>query len=317
MRRSVVLKCSLALLPTLFVTSRVPAEARQTVRTRLASTTLPTVSPGQWQHDFGYQKSQIYPIALDTLGCPFVDVMVSSAKLSLLLDTGTARGFVITTHAPSFPHRVEERMEELNADGSHRGESYRIRLESISVLGRVFENVAGGLSDWRMFSSEPFDGTIGLDFFLDRRLTLDYRSKCVGVTTASLPERLDRRRYLTADLVEPPKSQGHILYVRANVNGREAIVYFDTGYNVSFIDPAFADGLPRVERPGKFAVFRNGVPLVIGNRNFVLDELRETPISRGAGFELPVAMALGSDVLSRFVITIDIRARRLVLALAG
>jgi hypothetical protein len=107
-----------------------------------------------------------------------------------------------------------------------------------------------------MFSSEPFNGTVGLDFFLDRRLTLDYRSRRVGVTVSPLPEQLDRKRYLSVGLVGPPKSQGHILYARARVNGREAIVYLDTGYNVSFIDPAFAEGLARVERHGKFKVFR-------------------------------------------------------------
>ncbi len=317
MQRSVVSICLLALLPALTVTSLVPAEQRQTVKAKVVSTTLPALSIGQWQRELGYQKSQIYPLALSASGCPSVDVIASGVKLSLMLDTGTARGFVITTHAPAFPHRVEERVEELNADGSRRGESYRIRLESISVLGKVFENVAGGLSDWQMFSSEPFDGTVGLDFFLDRRLTLDYLSKGVGVTAAPLPDNLDRNRYLAVNTVEPPESQGHILYVRAKVNGREAIVYLDTGYNVSFIDPAFANGLLRVERPGKFAVFREGVPLVIGGHTFVLDELRETPIRRGTGFDLPVAMTLGSDVLSRFIITIDIRARRLVLALAG
>lgn len=80
---------------------------------------------------------------------------------------------MITTSAPTIPHSVEGRDEELNADGSRRGVSSRIRVRSMSVLGKVFENAVGGLSDWKMFSSDAFDGTVGLDFFLDRRLTLD------------------------------------------------------------------------------------------------------------------------------------------------
>ena len=167
-----------------------------------------------------------------------------------------------------------------------------------------------------MFSSEPFDGTVGLDFFLDRRLTLDYRSRKVGVTSSHLPKMLDPKRYVTLDLIDPPKSQGHILYTRAVVNRREAIVYFDTGYNVSFIDPGFIEGLAGVERPGKFKVFRRAVPVELGGRTFVLDDVRESPISRGAGFDRPVALILGSDVLSRLVITIDIRAKKLILAMA-
>jgi hypothetical protein len=167
-----------------------------------------------------------------------------------------------------------------------------------------------------MFSFEPFNGTVGLEFFLDRRLTLDYRSRRVGVTASPLPEKLDRKRYLSIDLVEPPISQGHILYARARVNEREAIVYFDTGHNVSFIDPAFAEGLARVERPGKFKAFRERVPLELAGHTFILDDLRESPIRRGTGFDLPVALALGSDVLSRFVVTIDLRVKKLIFAVA-
>jgi hypothetical protein len=200
-----------------------------------------------------------------------------------MLDTGTARGFMITNQAPSIPHHVEERIEELNPDDSYRGESFRIRVETVSVLGEVFKNVAGDLSNWQMFSSEPFNGTVGLDFFLERRLTLDYRSGKVGVTPAP-PEKLDRKRYLSVDLVEPPRRQGHILYVRAKVNGREAIVHFDTGYNVSFIDPTFGEGLARVERTGKFKVFRERVPMELGGHTFILDDLRESEVRRGTGF---------------------------------
>ena len=282
----------------------------------MRSSTLAATSPSQWSQDLGYQRTQIYPLSTTVFGCPLVEVSASGVKISLMLDTGTARGFVLTDHAPPIPHHLEERNEELNADGSHRGESLRIRVDSMSILGNDFRNVTGILSDWRMFSSEPFDGTVGLDFFLDRRLTLDYRSRQVGVTSLPLPEKLDPKRYLFADLVELPESQGHILYAKAKVNGRDAIVYFDTGYNVSFISPSFAEGAASVERPGKFKVFREGVPVELGGHRFILDELRESPIDRGPGFDLPVAVTLGSDVLSHFIVTIDIRTKKLVLALA-
>jgi hypothetical protein len=49
---------------------------------------------------------------------------------------------------------------------------------------------------------------------------------------------------------------------------------------------------------------------------FILNDLREDSVSRGTGFDVPVALVLGSDVLSRFVVTIDIRAKKLILALA-
>jgi len=305
--------------------------AGQAVKAVVVSTTLEPTSFRQWSQDLGYGESQLYPLTLSSSGIPFVDVNVSGIKLPLMLDTGTAEGFMITNQAPSIPHRVEGRDEALNPDGSRRssirgdaasapsstsGESFDIRVETVSVLGEVFKNVTGELSDWQMFSSEPFNGTVGLDFFLDRRLTLDYRSRRVGVTAAPLPEKLDRKRYLSVDLVEPPKGQGHILYARAKVNAREAIVHLDTGFNVSFIDPVFAEGLARVERPGKFKAFRERVPMELGGHTLILDDLRESEVRRGTGFDLPVALDLGSDVLSRFIVTIDLRAKKLILALA-
>jgi len=298
------------------VLSRASFAAEQMIKAAVVSITLKSTSFGRWSHDLGYRETQLYPLTFGASGCPFVEVDVSGIKLPLMLDSGTARGILITNSAPSIPHRVGERIEELNADGSHRGESFRIRVETVSVLGEVFKNVAGSLSDWHMFSSEPFNGTVGLDFFLDRRLTLDYRTRRVGVTASPLPGELDRKRYLSVDLVQPPKSQGHILYAQARVNGREAIVYFDTGYSVSFIDPAFAEGLALVERPGRFKAFRERVPMELGGHTFILDDLRESPVRRGTGFDFPVALALGSDALSRFIVTIDIRVNKLILAVA-
>jgi len=189
--------------------------AGQTVKATVASTTLGTTSFAQWSRELGYQNTKVYPLSRTPSGCPLVDVLVSGVKVSLILDSGTARGFMITNSAPPIPHSLEGSDEELNADGSHRGDSFRIRFEAMSVLGEVFKNVEGGLSDWRMSSSEPFDGTVGLDFFLDRHLTLDYRALKVGVTASPLPEKLDHKRYLPVDLIEPPTSQGHVLYRRA------------------------------------------------------------------------------------------------------
>ncbi len=291
--------------------------AGQAIKAQVGSATLEATSFPQWSQDLGLQKTELYPLDLDATGCPLIDVDVSGVKVPLMLDFGTARGFIITNSAPSVPHHVWERSEELNADGSHRGESLHVTVETASVLGKVFKDVSGTLADWQVFGgSAPFNGTVGLEFFLDRRLTLDYRSRKVGATVSRLPEKLDRKRYLSVDLIEPPKSQGHIIYVKARVNKRDAIIYIDTGYNVSFIDPEFVEGLARVERPGKFKVFREQVPMELGGHRFILDELRESPIRRGAGFELPVALTLGSDVLSHFVVTIDIRAKKLVLAVA-
>jgi hypothetical protein len=312
----------LLIIPTYLVLTAVgialicaPSSGGQAIKATVVSTNLESTALSQWLRELGYHGDQLYPISLAASGCPFVDVDIAGVKLSLMLDTGTARGFLLTNNAPSVSHHVEERSEELNADGSHRGESFRIRVDTMSVLGKVFRNATGSLSDWRMFSSEPFNGTVGLDFFLDRRVTLDYKSRQVAVSSSPLPEKLDEKRYISIDLIRPPAAHANILYVRARVNGRDAIVYLDTGYSVSFIDPSFADGLALVERQqNKFKLFRQRVPVELGGRTFIIDEVREDAIRRGTRFDTPVGLLLGSDVLSHFIITIDFRAKKLVLA---
>ncbi len=51
-------------------------------------------------------------------------------------------------------------------------------------------------------------------------------------------------------------------------------------------------------------------------RTFVLNGLREDSIRRGPGLEQPVALILGSDILSHFVVTVDLRVKKMILALA-
>jgi hypothetical protein len=285
------------------------------IKASIYSSTLKATSYAKWLHDLGYQDQEVYSLAVSpSLGCPFVEVNFAGIRTSLMLDTGSAHGFQITNKAPSIPYHIEERTEELNADGSHRGESSVIRVDSIDILGKLFKDVRGSFTDWQMYSSAPFEGAVGLDFFLDRRLTLDYFSKKIAVSIKPLPARIDHERYLVLDLVDPPKAQGHILYVHAKVNGRKSIIYFDTGYNLSWIDPGFVDGLQQVERPGKYRIFRQKVPVEIGGCNLLLNDLREDSIRRGAGFDSPVSLTLGSDFLSNFIVTIDLRAKKIILA---
>ena len=70
--------------------------ADQMIKAAVVSTTLESTSFRRWSQDLGYQETQLYPLTLGASGCPFVGVDVSGIKLPLMLDSGTARGFVIT-----------------------------------------------------------------------------------------------------------------------------------------------------------------------------------------------------------------------------
>jgi len=181
-------------------------------RTSLRSASLEVIAKGQWPRDLGYRASELHAITLAApTGTPLVQVKVAGARMELLLDTGTARGFMLTDRAPSVRCRVVKRVVERDASGRPRGESEAIRVDSLEVLGTTFADVEGTRSDWRMFSSAPFAGTVGLDYFKERRLTLDYASLTAAVSDAPLPDSLDPKHYLVLDLLDPPEGQGHIL----------------------------------------------------------------------------------------------------------
>jgi hypothetical protein len=79
------------------------------------------------------------------------------------------------------------------------------------------------------------------------------------------------------------------------------------------LDDAAGDGDAAVDQR---AGIRGVTDIPACRHTVVLDDVRESPISRGPGLDLPVALTLGSDVLARFIVTIDLRAKKLVLAAA-
>ena len=101
--------------------------------------------------------------------------------------------------------------EALNADGGNLGELLAIRVETVSVFAKVFKNVTGGLSDWQMPSSDPFNGIVGLDFSPDGRMTLDDRSRKIGITAATLLKKFDHKRCLFVDHIKPSAEEGFFL----------------------------------------------------------------------------------------------------------
>lgn len=310
----VVLSRALSFALLLSIVSCVPKKPAQ-MKTSIYASPLKIVSRSEWRKKFGYQESEVHSLYISPLiGCPFIKADVSGTQTRLMFDTGTSRGFMITNQAPSIPYTVIRHGEELNADGSHRGQSDSIHIDSINVLGKRFKDVTGTYADWRMFSSAPFEGTLGLDFFLDRRITLDYLSGNIAVSTKPLPDITNGGQYLVLDLVDAPEQHGHNLYACAVVNGRKAIVYFDTGYSHSWIDPGFVNHLTATETTGRYRVLRQKVPVELGGQLILLSDVREGPIRRGPGFDLPVALALGSDFLTNFIVTIDLRSKKFILA---
>jgi hypothetical protein len=49
-----------------------------------------------------------------------------------------------------------------------------VKVNEINVFGDVYKNIETSISDWSMFSSRKFNGTIGMAYLKSKVVTLDY-----------------------------------------------------------------------------------------------------------------------------------------------
>ncbi len=251
-----------------------------------------------WQTELQYDAGDIKPLHMSLAGCPEVDVRLNGKPFRLLFDYGCSKGFQITT-------AVQERadytvLEETNtywADGTIRGKVKRIRVNSLEVFGDRYEDQEGTLADWRIFSSVPHEGLIGLEYFAGYRFTQDYRRGKLGLTHRPFPAALKGSSdYESIELLDPPEYHKYGVYVLGKVNGVECVIHIDTGSSKTMVDPAMLTSSEKP--PAERAVS-------LGSFEFTIRRYRVTPIQHPSPCEVPVRMGIGSDLLRHFVITID------------
>ncbi len=289
----------------------------------LAATGTPAPKPEEppWIRSLGYQPGEVRAITLNLQGIPRIVIKVDDAPLTVLFDTGCSGPLVLTT-AVEKDIRFESlrQSEELNPDGSHRGWSREIKLAKVDISGTAYGDVEATLVDWRLMSSLPFSGLVGLSYFPKKRLTLDYRNRLLAVTDRPLPESaLGDPGLAVVPLLKGPVKQGEIIYVEGEVNGHKQVIYLDTGAVPSCVSPEAAAGSET-----STAKFHNvfgsdrkykSIEVKLGRLTFRVEDIYESRnIRRGTSFEYPVGLILGSDELKGLILTIDKIGNRLVVS---
>ena len=98
-------------------------------------------------------------------------------------DTGCGTGIFFTDIIENeIEYNYLGKLEALNRDGSHRGWNKHIIINEFTVFGENYKNIETTISDWDMYSSEKFNGTIGLAYFKSKILTLDYAGHKIAVS---------------------------------------------------------------------------------------------------------------------------------------
>lgn len=252
----------------------------------------------KWIKDLSYEENQIYDISFNFFSpCPTVPVKIGDKKVKLLFDSGNGVGITFTTALEKeIDYKTIGTTTELNSDGTYRGNGKSILLKNITVFDEEYTNIISSLIDWKMCSSFKINGTIGLKYFDNKVVTLDYNNKKIAVSNKALDySKLKNDKYTVLPLIKSNlDKEQDLLFIEGEVNGKKSTIYIDTGSSRSFYN--FDDAQREIEvKLGKKAYTFNSNKLMHGEIGFQ-DE-----------FKYPLSLAINSDLLktNHFVITID------------
>lgn len=258
-----------------------------------------------WVTDLQYDEDEIEPLYMSATGCPEVEVQLNGKPFHLLFDFGCSKGFQITTAVEDqADYVVLAETNTYHADGTVRGRVKRIRVDSLEVFGNGYEDQEGTLADWRIFSSLPHEGLIGLEYFAGCRFTLDYRRRRLGLTRKPLPDAVrESNGYEFIELLDPPDYHPYGVYVLGRVNGVKCVIHIDTGSSKTTLDPAILTADQQAKSKGKRCSAES--PVSLGGFAFTIRDFRVAPIRHPSPCRHPVRMGIGSDLLRHFVTTVD------------
>jgi hypothetical protein len=241
-----------------------------------------------------------------------VEIKVNGSPLWVKFDTGCSEGFSLTSAVEDqIEHKVIGTTTERWPDGSYRGESKIVRIPSLEIFEDTFTDVKTTISDWKIFSALKFNGLIGLKYFKDKRVTIDYKTMKIGITDRPLVYAALRNKFgAVISMLDPPAGQEDLIYVLGQVKGRPSVIYLDTGSSASFIDPEMLNESEVVK--GKKHWLAENIEMSVQNFHFIVKQLRVEKQRRGVNFEYPQTVKLGFDFLRDFLITIDKITNRIV-----
>jgi len=248
-----------------------------------------------WVDAFRYSDDAIHSVHIGEFGYPYVEVQIADTNVWLPFDTGNTVGLSVSS-------ALFDRLG-LTAAGSHdRVTSAGETVATLRVADAVDVSMLGrdvGPTRVYEFDHPSLDGLAGPVLIGSGHFTLDYGSRRIGVGTGLLPAAVPGFRQIP--LVRSNRHPTLIL-VRGTVKGREILIELDTGKSRTVINPALAAELGLRRDAHGVAIDHLG----IGDLRFEVPSAKEVD-QRAIDPSLtePILAGIGSDVLSRFVWTVD------------
>lgn len=254
-----------------------------------------------WIEALGYNADEIYILKSDKVGCPQIPAQFGGETYYFYFDTGCDSDIVLTNALEDkIDYTVTEEIEQLNRDGSHRGWSYGINIGEFKLFDRVYNDIDCVMIDWKMSSSDKFNGLIGTKMFENRVVTLDYRAQIMGVReNAPDYSNFPKEKYAVVPILGTrTEGQENLVFFECEINGEKSIVYIDTGKNVSYLhnpDSGYIIG-SSTDKPN---TPRTDAVIEIGDISFGLNGAYEADIAQYDDFEATIGAELNSDQISK------------------
>ena len=274
------------------------------------------IKGSSWVEDLGYEGFEVKPLTFHFTGdrsCPQVSIAAGNAEHELIFDTGCSIGLLLTNvMEDKIPHTLVRQVESVNRDGSHRGWMKQVRVEQIGVFGKTFREIETSMSDWSMVSSAEYNGNIGLAYFKNRTVTLDYAGQRIAVSGSPIDyARLNQELYTVLPLHHSTsKGEEDLIFFQAEMEQKPVTVFLDTGKNFSFaLDPDC--GYTAAEKPSGFI----DIPVRIGKMELVFkDVARINSMEQADGLPYPTMLELNSDQIwkCRLLVTIDLIEQKII-----
>lgn len=257
----------------------------------------------RWQERYNYSSKEVYTMEIDEYGLPHINIKINNEELSMVFDTGNLKGMYI-----ELDKARQLRLPRIdNWDGSDYQEDasgkYSVfHASSINAFGKTWTNQ-------RIYElkQDRYDGSIGPFFITKERFTLDYKNRLIGA--GSSKNNIDKRNSSILQIIKSNKYKD-IIVVKGKINGYEGLIQINTGKSNTSIDSRLVNELNLTSTNQGYVIDS----ITLGNYEFSVPNASEINLKAlDNGFDEPVLLCVGSDILSRVVITIDYKTNEVIL----
>ena len=258
------------------------------------------MSRNEWAKRYGFEKGEVYNIKIRAYGFPYIETIIKNEKVSMMFDTANMTGIQVSAElAKQLKLEKIGELKHYDSAGNIRGSYNVFDSEEIFILGKkikgeiIYEGVSNDL-----------EGILPPSLLLEKRFTIDYNNKFIGVSKNNFPD-IKKEGF---PLISNSRYPG-MPVVEGIVNGEKVLIQLDTGMSRTCIDENLVRKLNLPANNSGYEI--NSIKL--GSYEFSVTNAKETSYQGiSDGYPEPIMLGIGSDIISKIVFTVDYINERVI-----